>query len=181
MMIMPVLPETKLSRNGPVGIGVCGRHCRVAGTGLDEIFVKLERLARRLAVEHRFAVGDEIAAIGDEQRGERVYDACRPGVDHAETLLAGIFLGQLGGGILEFVPGLGRRRNACLGKQCLVVVECVDIDLVGDAVKRTADACRRDDTLPARRLSPRLRPFRAQVPPACLVRVRAATDHRCRR
>ena len=74
-----------------------------------------------------------------------MHDARRPGIDHAEALLAGVLLGQLGGGVLELGPGLGRTGDAGFLEQRLVVVQRVDVDLVGDAVERAADARRRDD------------------------------------
>jgi len=57
----------------------------------------------------------------------------------AEALLAGILVGQLFRRVLELLPGLRCRGDAGLLEQRLVVVQRIDVDLVGNAVERAAD------------------------------------------
>ena len=89
----------------------------------------------------------ERAAVRGEQRGERVDDAGRPRVDQPEALLrdrVAVAHGQRLGVGDQLVPRRRRAVDAGLLEQPLVVVEGVEVDLVGHAVERAVDGRRRD-------------------------------------
>ena len=76
------------------GVGIGRSHGGVRKAVFHELLIEREGLFGRRAVELRLAVGDQLAAIGREQRRKRMNDARRPRIDQAEALLAVGLVGE---------------------------------------------------------------------------------------
>ena len=150
MMIMAVLPETKLSRNGPVVLASAVPIVGSEDFDFTSFSISAKVSVAFFDVERRLAVNDQRAAVRGKQRAEGVDNARCPRIDQAEALLrdgVAVALAELLGVGEELVPGLRRCGDAGLGEEALVVVEGVEVDLVGIAVDLAGDARRIDHRL----------------------------------